>query len=91
MKSLKIRRIFTAACMVGVATSLPVLTAPPAQAAARQCQNYLASQNYVVGPRVKAACRQGESITTVAFCSPNLKAIGVIGIHADFACQKAYN
>lgn len=90
MTSLKIRRIVTAACTVGAVAVFPMVTAAPAHAAARHCQEYLKPW-YVVGPNVKAACKQGETLSGVVFCVEKLKAIHVAPALAGEACNRAYS
>ncbi|MEU6084026.1 hypothetical protein [Streptomyces sp. NPDC047108] len=65
--------------------------ASPAEASSSQCQKYLKQKGYVVGPKVKAACKMGSSDSAMGkvVCKVKLNGIGVREGHAFKACELA--
>ncbi|WP_059008214.1 hypothetical protein [Streptomyces specialis] len=77
-----------AAALVGAG----VAVASPAQATVYQCQQYLESKGYTVGPKATAACdaaSEDEWWDEQLFCATELMKLGVNGDHAREACRRA--
>ncbi|MFD0368324.1 hypothetical protein [Streptomyces sp. NPDC127114] len=86
----KLQRLFAAASLTAAVIVIPVATATSAQATPAQCESYLRGAGYVVGPKVKAACRNGAQVPTGhTVCLGGLVAIGVQAAHANRACTLA--
>ncbi|MFF6777564.1 hypothetical protein ACFY8W_28980 [Streptomyces sp. NPDC012637] len=84
------QRLLAAATLTAAAVVLPVVTATSAQATPAQCESYLRNAGYVVGPKVKAACRKGAQVPTGhTVCLGGLVSIGVQTAHANRACTLA--
>lgn len=75
------------AAVVACSTAL----AAPAQASSAKCQEYLRARNYVVGPKVRAACDTGQNggASGPLACYVSLLAIEVEAAHASTACNAA--
>lgn len=76
-----------------VATALPIMVASPASADQGDCQYYLHTVGYQIGPKVEAACKAGANAWHPARfmeCYSGLVNIGVWGEHAATACSKAF-
>ncbi|AYC41260.1 hypothetical protein ACFYZI_13810 [Streptomyces griseorubiginosus] len=84
---MRMKRALAAAGVTVAAMVVPLTVAAPAQASAADCRNYLASQGYIVGPKVKEACAQ-TGITGYQGCVQRLLNIGVRSEHALIACSK---
>ncbi|MER6014199.1 hypothetical protein [Streptomyces bluensis] len=74
---------------VAASFSVPLLTAGPAQATAKDCMQYLESRGYVVGPKVTAICTKTEADGSVKACVTSLVGLGVSSAHAVTACEAA--
>ncbi|MFJ3905659.1 hypothetical protein [Streptomyces sp. NPDC090025] len=86
----KIQRLLAAAFLTTTAAVIPMVTATSAQATPAQCESYLRSVGYLVGPKVKAACQKGADVPTGhTVCLGSLMAIGVNPNHASTACTRA--
>lgn len=81
------RRVLTGlatAAMIGTAAALA--SATPAQANAAQCEQFIAQRGYMVGPKVKEACRVADQADRPALCRELLVAAGVTYNEAAVAC-----
>lgn len=72
-------------------TALPFVTATPAQADRGACRGAVYKAGYTVGPKVRAACIEGEAANATAFlfCNRDLLAIGISVGAAQNACIAA--
>lgn len=84
---MRLKRALAAAGLTAAAVVLPITVAAPAQASAVDCQNYLASKGYLVGPKVKDACGQ-TGISGYQACVQKLLNAGVRSEYALIACNK---
>ncbi|MER0246979.1 hypothetical protein AAHZ94_34465 [Streptomyces sp. HSW2009] len=66
-----------------------VIVAPAAHATPADCETFLRAHHYVVGQKVKTACKLAEGGSGVAklTCKVMLKEIGVKSGDADTACS----
>ncbi|MEU6130336.1 hypothetical protein ABZ805_14290 [Saccharopolyspora sp. NPDC047091] len=85
------RRVAAGLVTAVAAGTLSLAVAAPAQATTSDCTTYLQARGYLVGPKVRAACKQGASGTTFArlICMSNLVKIQVSNAHAGHACKLA--
>jgi hypothetical protein len=86
---MRIRRAITALTVVAAAGVVPLVTAAPAQADQIDCVNYLRGKGYDIGPRVRNACDNVESLADKITCQTSLIGIGVRANHALEACVRA--
>ncbi|GHG93083.1 hypothetical protein [Streptomyces lanatus] len=91
MASLKRKRVLATLALTVAAGAVPLVTAAPAHATARQCENYLAGKDYIVGPKVKAACQLGTVALGQAGCVAHLMDVRVRQVYAQNACALAMN
>jgi hypothetical protein len=85
---MNLKRAMAALCVTAAAGALPLMAASPASAYGRTyCENYIASKGYLVGPKVKGACKYAGDPATVAFCYAGLTNAGVKDNHAYQACR----
>ncbi|MGW6062492.1 hypothetical protein [Streptomyces sp. NPDC055189] len=91
MKSLNVKRVLVAASMVAAAAVVPVVTATPASATPVDCMNYLERFDYNVGAKSRAACKNGDSGSSVIrqSCPITLVTLGVKSNIAATACRAA--
>ncbi|MFG2297108.1 hypothetical protein [Streptomyces sp. NPDC048603] len=89
----KFKRVASVMAAMAMAVALPVLTALPAAADQGDCQYYLHTKGYRIGPKVEAACSVGvqdwKRPQGYAQCLFGLTNIGVKREHAVVACQEA--
>lgn len=96
MRFLNVRRLVVAGSVVAAAVSLPVVAAGVANASPQRCEISLHNDGYIVGPKVKAACKNANadrnSLNVVAnaqrlACKAQLVSVlKVKSSHAQAAC-----
>lgn len=90
---MKLKRVGAALAVTVAATVLPAVAATPASADQGDCQYYLHTVGYVIGPKVESACKAGSDtfMNPAAWgkCFLGLTGIGVRQEHAVTACNNA--
>jgi hypothetical protein len=87
---MKAKRALAVVSVVAAAGVVPLVTATSAYANQSACVNYLGNAGYVIGPKVKAACKEGETLAGITVCQWDLQAIHVRQLDASEACWRAY-
>ncbi|MCJ0870801.1 hypothetical protein [Streptomyces sp. AP-93] len=91
---MKLNRVMGALAVTVAATVLPMVAATPASADQGDCQYYLHTVRYVIGPKVESACKAGSANPFFnpgrwGQCYYGLTGIGVRQEHAVTACNRA--
>ncbi|MFC4337835.1 hypothetical protein [Salininema proteolyticum] len=81
------RTLYALLAVAAVALALPLLSASPAQAAAAECESYLADRGYEISAGVRDGCEAGE--TSFSQCQSHLGAAGVAQFDQRHACNDA--
>lgn len=91
---MKLNRVAGALTVAVAATVLPLVVATPASADQGDCQYYLHTKRYIIGPKVESACKKGSASLLLnpgrwGLCYYGLTGIGVRQEHAVVACNEA--
>lgn len=86
----KVQRILATVAVVVAAGGVPLVTATSASASSRDCEGYVASAGYIVGPKVWAACGYKHLLVGAnPLCITRLATIHVDAATAQRACEVA--
>lgn len=84
-----LRRTVSSAAVAVAAAAFPLALASPAHATASDCRQWMASQGYVVGGGITAACDYGATDSSLTRCMDTMKKLGVPQEDYENACKHA--